>query len=100
MTPLGSFPPSMLSPANSGAVAQRDMAMRNAAQELEANFLAEMLKAAGLGKTPEAFGGGSGEDQFASFLRLEQAREMVNAGGIGLAQSLFEAMKDKAENAV
>ena len=78
----------------------QDRKLREAAQELEANFLAEMLKAAGVGKTPEAFGGGTGEDQFASFLRLEQAREMAAAGGIGLAESLFEAMKERADDAV
>jgi len=80
--------------------AARDAKLRDAARELEANFLAEMLKSAGVGKTPDAFGGGAGEEQFASFLRLEQAREMVNAGGIGLAQSLFEALKERADGAV
>ncbi|MCB1355591.1 MAG: rod-binding protein [Maritimibacter sp.] len=78
----------------------QDRKLLEAAQELEANFLAEMLKAAGVGQTPEAFGGGAGEDQFASFLRLEQAREMAAAGGIGLAQSLYEAMKERADDAV
>lgn len=77
-----------------------DTALRKAAEELEATFLAEMLKSAGLGETPSAFGGGAGEDQFASFLRLEQARAMVDAGGIGLAQNLFEAMKVAADGAV
>lgn len=67
--------------------------LRVAAQELEANFLAEMLKSAGVGKTPEAFGGGAGEDQFASFLRMEQARGIAANGGIGLGEALFEAMK-------
>ena len=81
-------------------VAARNAKLREAARELEANFLAEMLKSAGVGKTPEAFGGGAGEEQFASFLRLEQAREMVNAGGIGLAQSLFEALKERADGTV
>lgn len=70
------------------------------ARELEATFLAEMLKYAGLGETPDSFGGGAGEEQFGSFLRLEQARAMVDAGGIGLAQSLFEAMKESADHAV
>lgn len=70
-----------------------DDPMMRAAQELEVNFLSEMLKSAGLGETPKAFGGGVGEDQFASFLRLEQARAMVDGGGIGLAERLFEAMK-------
>ena len=72
---------------------QSDVKMRDAAQNLEATFLAEMLKAAGVGAPRDAFGGGAGEDQFASFLREAQAKEMVHAGGIGLAESLFEAMK-------
>jgi hypothetical protein len=46
----------------------RDVALLEAAKKLEATFLAEMLKAAGFGKTRDSFGGGEGEDQFASFL--------------------------------
>lgn len=76
---------------------QSDSRLRDAAQKLEATFLAEMLKSAGLGATRQAFGGGAGEDQFASFLREEQARGIVEAGGIGLAQSLFEAMKARMD---
>jgi Rod binding domain-containing protein len=72
---------------------QTDAKLRDAAQKLEATFLAEMLKSAGLGATRETFGGGSGEDQFSSFLREAQAKEMAAAGGIGLAEALFEAMK-------
>lgn len=72
-------------------------ALQEAAEKLEAAFLAEMLKAAGVGRTPESFGGGAGEDQFSSFLRDEQAGAMVKAGGIGLAQSLFEALKERAD---
>tara|TARA_R100000322_G_scaffold4921_4_gene3762 strand:- start:2100 stop:2354 length:255 start_codon:yes stop_codon:yes gene_type:complete len=72
-----------------------DEQLRDAARELEATFLAEMLKSAGLGEMPDAFGGGPGEEQFASFLRLEQAREMVKAGGIGLSETLFEAIKER-----
>ncbi|HHS93936.1 MAG TPA: chemotaxis protein chel [Rhodobacterales bacterium] len=81
-------------------LAQRDAQLKEAAKELEATFLAEMLKSAGLGETPSAFGGGAGEEQFGSFLRMEQARAMVNAGGIGLAESLFEALKEHADHAV
>ncbi|MDU8929620.1 rod-binding protein [Alisedimentitalea sp. MJ-SS2] len=77
---------------------QKDRALRHAAQQMEASFLAEMMKAAGLGKARGAFGGGAGEEQFASFLRQAQAEEMVKAGGIGLAESLYQALKEK-ENA-
>ncbi|MFW2545326.1 rod-binding protein [Primorskyibacter sp. 2E107] len=66
-----------------------------AAQELEASFLAEMLRSAGVGKTPEAFGGGAGEDQFSSFLVQEQARAMAAQGGIGLADALYKSMQEK-----
>lgn len=38
------------------------------------------------------FGGGIGEDQFQSFLTDAQAREMVENGGIGLAEAIFAAM--------
>ena len=61
-------------------------------EKLESAFLAEMLKAAGVGKASENFGGGVGEDQFASFLREAQAREMVHAGGLGLAVHFDKAI--------
>lgn len=64
------------------------------AQSLEATFLAEMLKSVRFAEQPSAFGGGAGEDQFASFMREEQAKRMTEAGGIGLAQALFEAMAE------
>ncbi|MFY0620341.1 MAG: rod-binding protein [Pelagimonas sp.] len=53
-----------------------------------------MLKSAGVGETPEAFGGGAGEDQFASMLRLEQARQLAATGGIGLAEHIFHSLKE------
>ncbi|MGJ8582721.1 MAG: rod-binding protein [Marinosulfonomonas sp.] len=85
--------------ANLGAVASqasaKDLALWKTAQKLEANFLAEMLKSSGLGAVSDSFGGGAGEEQFGSFLRHAQADLMVQAGGIGLAQSLFEALKDQ-----
>ncbi|MCB6177958.1 rod-binding protein [Rhodobacter sp. Har01] len=62
------------------------------ARELEAAFLSEMLQHAGMDGESGSFGGGIGEEQFSSFLRLEQARQMVAKGGIGLAEQLFRAM--------
>lgn len=76
---------------------KRDAALFQVAQDLEASFLAEMLKSAGFGKPRDAYGGGIGEEQFGSFLRQEQAKEMVKQGGIGLAESLFEALKERAD---
>ena len=75
----------------------RDAQLRKAAVDLEASFLAEMLKSAGLGKNSDSFGGGAGEDQFSSFLVRAQAEQIAKAGGIGLAETLFQALKE-AEN--
>jgi len=77
-----------------------DKALKVVAQKLEATFLAEMLKSAGFGKARSAFGGGTGEDQFGSFLRQAQAEEMVKSGGIGLAETLFEALKETHDDSV
>lgn len=79
-------------PNQIGVGGNQSDSIQRAANELEAAFLAEMLKSAGLGKTPEGFGGGVGEDQFASFLREAQAKAMVEAGGIGLAEHVFNAL--------
>jgi len=85
-------------PLDAAAIsAGRDAKLMDAAQALEAGFLAEMLKSAGLGESRSEFGGGLGEEQFSSFLRQAQAEEMAQRGGIGLAEALFEAMKARAD---
>ena len=76
---------------------RRDTELRDAAVKLEASFLAEMLKAAGLGEASQSFGGGIGEDQFASFLREAQANAMAEAGGVGLAEAIFQSLKEREE---
>lgn len=73
-----------------------DFKLREAARKLETTFLSEMLKSTGFGTTTSVFGGGVGEEQFSSFLRDAQAQELTKAGGIGLAEALFEAMKVRA----
>lgn len=67
-------------------------ALRDAARALEAAFLSEMLKQARFGEARGAFGGGVGEEQFASFLRDQHAQALSEQGGIGLAESLFNAL--------
>ncbi|MGI9390643.1 MAG: rod-binding protein [Boseongicola sp.] len=81
-------------------VEQPDHRIRNPAlweqsKALEASFLSEMLKASGLGKSREEFGGGVGEDQFSGLLASEQAKAMVEAGGIGLAESIYRSLAEK-----
>lgn len=70
-----------------------DQKLRQAAGELEAVFITEVLKSAGFGKTPSSFGGGAGEDQFSSFLIQQHANAFQERGGIGLAEHIFNAMK-------
>ncbi|TCP39118.1 rod-binding protein [Rhodovulum marinum] len=93
------LPPITAPTAPTPAPTASDTRLRAAAQKLEAQFLAEMLKHAGLGETGGEFSGGIGEEQFASFLREAQAGEMVRAGGIGLAETLFEALKERIDDA-
>ncbi len=67
------------------------------AKELETAFLSEMLSHAGVGDAPDGFGGGAGEEQFAAFLRGEQARLIVEKGGIGLAETMFRSLVKSEE---
>lgn len=72
-----------------------ERAARETARAFEAAFLAEMLKHAGANRTPEATGGGAGEEAFASFLTQEHARLIAERGGVGLAEQIFNAMHPK-----
>lgn len=83
-------------PITPPAATRQDQLMSKA-RELEATFLAEMLGYSGVRGTEGGFGGGAGEAQFVSFLRQEQARLIVQGGGLGLAEMIFNAMV-KAEN--
>jgi Rod binding domain-containing protein len=85
--------------APAAAPADDTAALRAVARELEASFLAEMLKHAGFGESRESFGGGAGEEQFASLLRSEHARALADRGGIGLAESLFRALVARSDAA-
>ena len=76
-----------------------DGQLRQKAKDLEASFLSEMLKYTGVGKPQESFGGGAGEEQFSSFLCDEYARVMTEAGGIGLAETIFRSLQKGAQNA-
>lgn len=78
---------------SSPAVAfDRNLALRQKARELETAFLSEMLSHAGLDSATGGFAGGIGEEQFASFLRHSQAEAMVEKGGMGLAELIFQSL--------
>lgn len=70
-----------------------DAALWKAAQALETNFIAEMLKSARIGAPRQEFGGGTGEDQFASMLQDQQADMLQRRGGFGLAENIYQAMR-------
>lgn len=66
-----------------------DTRLREAARNLEATFIAEMLRASGAGRQA---GLGDGDSPFASFLLDARAQEIARAGGLGLAEVLFESL--------
>lgn len=91
---------SPIGPSPGGATrpdAQKEAKLWEAAQKLEASFLSQMLKSAGFGSPRQSFGGGAGEEQFGSFLLQAQAEIIVQNGGIGLAENLFESLKERAD---
>lgn len=73
----------------------RNQKLVSLANKLEANFLAEMFKTAGVGQPRETFGGGAAEEQFSSFLVQEYADATVAAGGIGLSEVIYRALVQK-----
>lgn len=86
----------MITPLSSTASpppGNKDAQLMQLATKLEASFLAEMLKNAGFGRTSESFGGGIGEEQFASFVTENHARKLAETGGVGLAEHLFNSLK-------
>lgn len=87
-------------PAASKAALTPDEAVaRKTAEAFEAAFLSEMLKYTGINANSESFGGGPGEEAFASLLTDEYARLLAQRGGIGLAEQVFEALKQRIDPA-
>ena len=86
----------MIPPVSNGAPvavqAEKDPALWAASQALEATFLSEMLKSAGVGAPRDSFGGGAGEAPFAGFLADEYARSLADRGGIGLSESIYRSL--------
>ncbi len=85
--------PPVLSPGSPATeAALKDKAMREAAKEFEAVFLAEMLSHTSLADTSETFGGGAGEDAFGSMMTREWANQLTERGGIGLSETIYQAL--------
>ena len=63
------------------------------AKEFESAFLSTAFQTMFSGiNTPEPFGGGEVEQAFKSFLMDAFAKQMTNAGGVGLAASVTQEM--------
>lgn len=85
--------------SNQTSSRERNPEVWAAAKALEASFLSTMLQSAGLGEARDTFGGGVGEEQFSSMLASEQAKAMSNAGGVGLAESIYRSLISESEKA-
>lgn len=97
LPPIGAKPADLAAFSAPRPAPDPDAPMRAAARAFEATFLAEMLKDTGLNRMPtELGGGGAGEEAFSGFLTAEYARLMSERGGIGLAEQIFETLKQKA----
>jgi Rod binding domain-containing protein len=89
-------PLSAIGPGSAHApAAAREREARAAAEAFEAAFLAEMLKYSGINAMPSGFGGGAGEEAFASFLTEEYARLLAERGGIGIAERVFGLLEQR-----
>lgn len=68
-------------------------AMREAAQEFEALFIAEMIRPMFEGiKTEAPFGGGQSEKMWRSLQIDEYGKAVANAGGVGIADNVLNEM--------
>lgn len=70
----------------------RAIQLQESARKLEAVFISQMLKNAGFAETTGSFDSQKNEDQFASFYTEEIAKAVVESGGFGLSENLFQAL--------
>ncbi len=74
-------------------VKARDDALRQAAKEFEATFIAEMLTYAGFDKALSSRSGFGGE-AFSRLLIDSYAAEISDSGSFGLADKIYNQLKD------
>jgi Rod binding domain-containing protein len=81
--------PTLPPPANARTREQ----IKKTAHDFEAAFIGQMLNQMFEGvETAKPFGGGAGEQAFKSFLTEAVSKQMVAAGGLGLADALQRDM--------
>lgn len=64
------------------------------AREFEAVFVAQMLKYSGMGKALSS-NSGFGGDAFSSMLLEQYAQKIVEKGGFGLADHIYEQLRER-----
>ena len=82
----------LIGPHSNATTISKDPQLWKLSKSLEATFLSERLAAAVMNASGSEFGGGIGEEQFSSFLVQKRAEAMVENGGIGLAQSIYDSL--------
>lgn len=97
MQPLPALTPMPIPTAITRPSAGPESAITQAARALETAFLAEMLKASGLGRIGSE---GGDEDPFASFMADAQAEALMTRGGIGLASHIEHVLLMRQRGAV
>ena len=75
--------------------ALKESEMRQAAQDFEASFIAQMLTFSGLGEALTA-GGGEEVSAFTSFYIDSFAEQIAEKGGFGLADNFYDQMLKKS----
>jgi peptidoglycan hydrolase FlgJ len=102
MSAIENTMPSPLQPtkpqAPSGALTEqnRTEALRKTAREFEAAFIGEMLAYAGFEKALSGDSGFGGET-FSRMLVDSYAQSIADAGGFGLADKIYNQLKDNVE---
>jgi len=98
-------PPAAASPAMSSPKptqtpddAARDAQLREQARAFEAVFVGQMLKHAGLTEALTGGGGKFGGEAFASMLTEQYANELVEDGGFGLAEEIYQQLLEKDQS--
>lgn len=86
-----SFAPAASAPLPGGVKSSRADALRHAAQEFEAVFLAQMLRVLNPGFGDDLTGDAGG-DVFHEMLNDEIAKLISRAGGIGVADAVLREM--------
>lgn len=74
---------------------QRDQEMLESAKAFEAVFIAQMLSQTGLGEalsTESGFGG----EAFSGFLVEQYANRLVEQGGFGLAEKIYQQLRQQS----